>query len=88
MDDPEPKDEPPLTGARVPKTSLQVPGLVVLYRNQPVAAAPFGFEDPFSKADEVVTLVAAEVVAVGGNGVVKVKMEPKPVPTEFWAIAQ
>ena len=67
---------------------MHVPGLVVLYLNHPVVEAPFGFADPFSKAEAVVTLVAATVAAVGGSGVVNCRREPKAVPTEFCAIAQ
>ena len=53
-------------GSLVPKTSSQVPGLVVLYRKCPNAAVPFGFAEPFSCADELVTNVAGSVVTVGG----------------------
>jgi hypothetical protein len=31
----------------VPKVSLQVPGLLVAMRNQPVVAAPLGLAEPF-----------------------------------------
>ena len=39
-------------------------------------------------AEMSVILVAAVVVALGGNGVVNVLSEPNPVPTEFCTIAQ
>ena len=77
-----------LAGARVPKVSLQAPGLVALKRNQPVAARPFGFAVPCSVAACLVTEVGATVVTVGAAGVVKDSTEPKPEPTEFEAMAQ
>jgi hypothetical protein len=67
---------------------LQLPGFTVLYRNQPVAAKPFGFADPLSVALELVTAVAAEVVTVGCDVVVNVITVPKLVPSEFDAMAQ
>lgn len=85
---PEPSDDPPLAGARIPNVSLQVPGLVVLYRNQPVVDAPLGVPEPFNNADAAVTPVAAAVVAVGGSGVVNCTSVPNAVPTEFCAMAQ
>ncbi len=39
-------------------------------------------------AEVLVMLVAAEVVVVGGNGVVNVLTVPRPVPTVFCEIAQ
>jgi hypothetical protein len=73
---------------RVPKTSLQDAGLTVLYRNHPVVASRFGFAVPFSVALVLVTDVAATVVTVGGAAVVNDITSPKPVPTEFDAMAQ
>lgn len=55
----------------------------MLYRNHPVVVAPFALPEPFKVAVEAVTLVAAEVVTVGGKGVVKFMTVPKLVPTEF-----
>ncbi len=60
-----PSPVPLVAGTRVPKMSLQVPGLVVLMRNQPVVASPFGLPEPLSTADVVMTDVAAVVAAVG-----------------------
>ena len=37
---PVPSASPPVLGSRLPKVSLQVPGLVVLYRNHAVVSAP------------------------------------------------
>ena len=51
-------------GARVPNTSLHVPGLVVLYRKYPNADVPFGFPVPFKVAVAKVTDVAAVVVII------------------------
>ena len=69
---------PPVAGTRVPKVSLQVPGLVVAMRNQAVVAAPLGFADPF----KVMAMpVAPSVLTVGGlAGVVNDISEPRPVP--------
>ena len=80
---PDPSADPPLDGARIPNVSLHVPGLVALYRNHPVVVAPFGLPEPFSVAVVSVIGVAAEVVAVGGSGVVNVLIAPRAVPTEF-----
>ena len=85
---PDPRDDPPLRGARVPKVSSHVPGFTVLYRNQPVAMAPLGSPVPFSEAEVEDTEVADVVVATGAEGVVKVKTEPNEVPTALDAIAQ
>ena len=62
---PVPSAVPLVAGTRVPNVSLQVPGLVVAMRNQPVVASPFGLPDPLSAADVVVMLLAAVVAAVG-----------------------
>src|SRR4029077_17358884 len=62
---PVPSPVPLVAGTRVPNVSLQVPGLVVAMRNQPVVASPFGLPDPFSDADVLTTDVAADVAAVG-----------------------
>src|ERR1051325_9139466 len=62
---PVPSPVPLVAGTRVPNVSLQVPGLVVLMRNQPVVASPFGLPEPFRTADVVITLVAGDVAAVG-----------------------
>lgn len=67
-DEPEPRAVPPDAGRRVPKESVQLPGLVALYRNHPVVAKPFGLADPLSVADVVVIADAALVVTVGGGG--------------------
>ena len=40
----------PVIGARVPKESSQVVGLVSPYRNQPVASLPLGLAAPLSCA--------------------------------------
>ena len=64
-DAPEPNAVPPDAGTLVPKVSLQVPGLVVLYLYQPVAAELFGLAVPFKVAVVVVTKVAALVTTVG-----------------------
>ena len=60
--------EPPLAGARVPKVSLQVPGLVVSKRNQPVVVPPFGLAEPLSVAVVLPTLDASTVSTVGASG--------------------
>ena len=70
-DDPDPSAVPPEAGALVPKVSLQVPGFVVLYLNQPVAEAPLGSPVPLRVAlDEVIFVAGEIVVIVGGSGVV------------------
>ena len=61
-------EEPPLTGARVPNVSLQVPGLVVAKRNHAVAASPPGLTTPFSVAVVPVRLLALPVDTVGKAG--------------------
>jgi hypothetical protein len=78
---------PLAAGAREPNESLQVPGFVVEYRNQPIAIARFGIPEPFSCAAVLEMLVAATVVVVGGVGVVNVTTLPNVVPTEFIANA-
>jgi hypothetical protein len=85
---PLPNDVPPLAGARVPKLSLHVPGLVVSYRNHPVVAAAFGLPDPLRVAPEPVTNVAADVVTDGTAGVMNDCTVPTPVPITLEAIAQ
>ena len=80
--------EVPATDTRVPKVSLQVPGLVAEYRNQPVPAVPRGFAEPFNVALVPVISVAAEVMTAGAAVVVKERTIPKRVPAEFEAIAQ
>ena len=73
----------------MPKVSLQVPGLVVPYRNHPVVAAPFGFALPFNVAVVPVRFVAAFVVVDGGvTAVVKESTAPKEVEVEFLPRAQ
>ena len=79
---------PLLDGTRVPNVSLQVPGLVVLMRNQADAEEPFGLALPLSCAGVLSTDVAAVVVVVGWSNVWNVKTEPNDVPSEFCAIAQ
>ena len=85
---PAPSAVPPLVGARVPNTSVHAPGSTVLYRNHPVAVDRFGFTVPLSVASVLVTVVAASVVTDGAAVVVNDWMVPKPVPTEFDAMAQ
>jgi hypothetical protein len=69
--------------------SSHVTGFVVLYRNQPVAALPFGLPAPFSVALVAVTAVAGFVVTRGLDAaVVNDKTEPNEVPTLLVAIAQ
>jgi hypothetical protein len=86
---PEPSAEPPAMGARVPKLSLQVPGLAVEKRNQPVVASPPGIADPFSWPVVPVSTVALLVVTAGSAaGVVKERTAPKPNPKAFEAMAQ
>ena len=86
---PDPSAEPPAAGARVPKVSLQVPGLVVAYRNQPVVAPPPGFAVPLSWALAPVRSVALLVFTAGTLGsVVKLSTAPNEVPMAFCAIAQ
>jgi hypothetical protein len=84
---PEPSAVPPVVGARVPKVSLQVPGLVALYRNQPVVAAPLGLPDAFSVAPAPEMALAASVVTDGAE-VTKDSTAPNDVPIEFCAMAQ
>ena len=50
----------------MPNVSLHEPGFTVEYRNHPVVAFPFGFAEPLSVADVVVTELAPVVVTVGG----------------------
>jgi hypothetical protein len=64
---PDPRSVPLAAGTRMPKVSLHVTGLVVLYRNQPVVASPFGTPVPLSTADVVVRPLAAFVVTVGAD---------------------
>jgi hypothetical protein len=85
---PEPSVTLPTVGTRVPNMSSQVPGLLVLRRNQPVAASPFGLAVPLSWAVMLVMLLAAVVVTVGALGVTKLDREPTPVPAELLASAQ
>src|SRR5437868_6620206 len=86
---PEPRAVPPLAGTRVPKVSLQAPGLAVAKRNQAVVAPPSGLAEPLSVAEKAATLVAASVVTDGACAwVVKLKSDPTVVPSEFWAMAQ
>jgi hypothetical protein len=68
---------------------LQVPGFDVLYRNQPVVAAPFGFAEPFRVAVAAATDVAAcDVVAGASAPVVNESTDPKLVPMLLLDIAQ
>src|SRR5690349_16163008 len=85
---PAPSVVPPLAGARVPNVSLHVPGFVLAYRNQPVAASPRGFALPLSVAPVLVTEDAAAVVTAGAASVVKVSSAPNVVPSELLAMAQ
>jgi hypothetical protein len=87
---PEPSETPvpEVRGTRVPKVSLQAAGLVALKRNHPVAAARFGFPEPFSVALVAVTGVAASVVAVGAEAVVKERTAAKAVPSLLETMAQ
>ena len=48
-----------------PNALLHVPGLVVLYLNQPFVDAPLGAPAPLSVAVVILTPVAGVVVAVG-----------------------
>ncbi len=60
--------------------------LLVPHSNHAVVADPFGLTEPFAVAEFDVTLVAAEVVAVGGTAlVVKLSMLSRCVPPAFWA---
>ena len=78
---PEPSNEPPVVGTRVPNASFGVPGFVIAYRNQPVEAEPPGLPVPFSVAVVPLSDVAALVITAGANGaVVSDKIEPKDVP--------
>jgi hypothetical protein len=79
---------PPADGTRVPKVSLQVPGLVVSKRNQPRVETRLGFAAPFMTALTLPTDVAASVEAVGAAGVVNESTAPKRVPAVLEAIAQ
>lgn len=73
----------------MPNVSLHVPGLTVLYLNQPVVAAPPGFAEPFNVAVVPVIDVAPLVVTTGAFAdVVNVSITPNRVPNEFLAIAQ
>ena len=49
----------------VPKVSLQVPGLIVLYLYHPRVDRPFGLIFQLSVAVVVVTAVAGSVVTIG-----------------------
>ena len=85
----EPRAVPPVAGRRVPKVSLQVPGLVVLTRNQPVVVSPRAMPEALSTAELVVMLVAESVVTDGAvAGVVKNRTLPKVVPKALLATAQ
>ena len=78
---PEPSESPPLIGARVPNVSLQLPGLAVANRNQPVVAAPRGLAEPRSRAPVPVRLMAVDVDTEGAAaGVVKDSTAPMAVP--------
>ena len=68
--------------------SLQLPGFVALYRNQPVVAARLGVPLPFSVAEVDVRLVTTPVLTIGADGVTNVTTDPIPVPTPFCASAQ
>src|SRR5881227_1692418 len=86
---PPPSEVPPDAGTRVPKLSLQVPGLVADQRNQPVAGSPLGMAEPLSVAVVPVTFEAASVVTDGAaGGVVKVRTLPTDRPMELEATAQ
>ena len=75
------KKWPPAAGARVPNASLQLPGLTVSYRNQPVVASPPGFADPFNWAVVPVSSVALFVFTDGGlASVVNERTAPNVVP--------
>ncbi len=75
-----------MLGTRVPKVSLQVPGLLVAMRNQPVAVAPLGLAEPY----RLVTMPEAESVDTEGGpgGVVNESTAPKPTPYELLTMAQ
>ena len=60
---------PPLDGQRVPKESLQVPGLAVPMRKYAVVAERFGCAVPFSVTVVACRLVSAPSVTVGTFGV-------------------
>jgi hypothetical protein len=87
---PEPKDasDALFAGERVPKVSLQVPGLVVEYRKCANVPSPLGFAEPFNVAELAVVALADEVTTDGCDGVVKLTTEPNDSPAEFCAIAQ
>jgi hypothetical protein len=55
----------PESGIRVPKVSLQLPGVEVAMRNHALVLVPFGFAVPFNIAEDVVIEEAALVVALG-----------------------
>jgi hypothetical protein len=61
LEEPAPRSLPPLDGVRVPKESLQVPGLVVPYLNQPKVVAPRGTPEPFSVAVVPFRFVSVDV---------------------------
>jgi hypothetical protein len=86
---PDPTDDPPLDGDRVPNVSLQVPGLTVAYRNHPVVELPPGLDVASNVADVPVRFVALPVVVVGGlASVVNESTEPNAVEPEFRPMAQ
>ena len=85
---PAPSEVPLLTGLRVPKVSLHATGSNGLYRNHPVATAPFGFAPPLSVASPPITFDADEVITVGAAGVWKLITVPSASPTTFEASAQ
>jgi hypothetical protein len=87
-DVPLPSATPPLRGMREPKLSLHEPGSVELIRNQPVAAAPFGFVVALSCAELLVSSVGAFVVTDGLSFVVNESTVPIDVPSEFCAMTQ
>ena len=72
----------------MPNVSLQVPGVAVAMRNQPVDDAPFGFPEPLSVAVLLVIDVAAAVVTTGWSNVVNDWIWPNEVPSELDATAQ
>lgn len=73
---PAPSDVPPLLGVRVPKESSQVPGLLVLYRNQPVVVEASGVAEPWIVAELLVTFMVPVVTTKGAAGIVKDSTDP------------
>ena len=86
---PEPRFEPAVAGTRVPKASLQVPGLFAATRNQPVVCAPLGVPKPPSVALVEVIDVTLLVETCGAvTSVVNDSTTPVLLPCTLSAKAQ